>query len=104
MTDLRSINPSISNLQSIDNPKSLDRPKITYCHTYCHNKQMRKFPKPNPQHSDSKPFKGEARRQDSKPYGRAERQSRPDTRPTAGPQKRSPFDPAIPRNAGKIGF
>ncbi|MCU0545639.1 MAG: 23S rRNA (guanosine(2251)-2'-O)-methyltransferase RlmB [Oscillatoriaceae cyanobacterium Prado104] len=55
---------------------------------------MRKFPKPNPQrqHSDSKPFKSEGRRQDSKPFGRGERQSGPDTRPTTGYQKRSPFE------------
>ncbi|NJM59184.1 MAG: 23S rRNA (guanosine(2251)-2'-O)-methyltransferase RlmB [Oscillatoriales cyanobacterium RU_3_3] len=65
---------------------------------------MRKFPKPNPQHSDSKPFKGDARRQDSKPYGRAERQSRPDTRPTTGPQKRSPFDPRSREMPERSGF
>ena len=65
---------------------------------------MRKFPKPNPQHSDSKPFKGEARRQDSKPYGRAERPSRPDTRSAAGPQKRSPFDPRSREMPERSGF
>ncbi len=56
---------------------------------------MKKFSKPNPQrqHRDSKPFKSEGRDDDSKQSLRFERKPRPDTRGTAGPQKRSPFGP-----------
>jgi 23S rRNA (guanosine2251-2'-O)-methyltransferase len=54
---------------------------------------MRKFPRPNPQrqHSDSKPFKNEGSRQESKPFSRLERKPRPDTSQTTGPIKRSPY-------------
>jgi 23S rRNA (guanosine2251-2'-O)-methyltransferase len=62
---------------------------------YFHNKQMRKFPRPNPQrqHPESKPFKSENRGQESKSFSRLERKPRPETRSTTGPQKRSPYSP-----------
>ncbi|MEG5136419.1 23S rRNA (guanosine(2251)-2'-O)-methyltransferase RlmB [Microcoleus sp. A6-D1] len=57
---------------------------------------MRKFTKPNSSrsNSDSKPFRSEGRRQDSKPsFPRFERKPRPDTREVDAPQKRSSFSP-----------